>query len=176
MLRRTKIVATLGPATDDLGVLTDMIRAGLDVVRLNASHGTVEDRRRRLAAARQAAHRADRCNSAAMRAHSHRRTFDGSKDFAARAAARVRSALVRCGTVRPCLAHDVQPLETHGLVVFACQGAAAEFVHGLICAVLAGVAFFGGLTCFLWAAHLRSVQQLTRIHQSQVGVRPGLFG
>jgi pyruvate kinase len=61
MLRRTKIVATLGPATDDLGVLTEMIRAGLDVVRLNASHGTVEDRRRRLAAARQAAHRADRC-------------------------------------------------------------------------------------------------------------------
>jgi pyruvate kinase len=61
MLRRTKIVATLGPATDDLGVLIEMIRAGLDVVRLNASHGTVEDRRRRLAAARQAAHRTDRC-------------------------------------------------------------------------------------------------------------------
>ena len=61
MLRRTKIVATLGPATDDLGVLTEMMRAGLDVVRLNASHGTVEDRRRRLAAARQAAQRADRC-------------------------------------------------------------------------------------------------------------------
>jgi len=61
MLRRTKIVATLGPATDDLEVLTEMIRAGLDVVRLNASHGTVEDRRRRLAGARQAAHRADRC-------------------------------------------------------------------------------------------------------------------
>ncbi|HYL00601.1 MAG TPA: pyruvate kinase [Steroidobacteraceae bacterium] len=61
MLRRTKIVATLGPATDDLGVLTEMMSAGLDVVRLNASHGTVEDRRRRLAAARQAAHRADRC-------------------------------------------------------------------------------------------------------------------
>jgi len=61
MLRRTKIVATLGPATDDLQVLTDMMRAGLDVVRLNASHGTVEDRRRRLSQARQAAHRADRC-------------------------------------------------------------------------------------------------------------------
>lgn len=61
MLRRTKIVATLGPATDDIEILTDMIRAGLDVVRLNASHGTVADRRRRLASARQAAHRADRC-------------------------------------------------------------------------------------------------------------------
>src|SRR5579864_3205489 len=61
MLRRTKIVATLGPATDDLEVLTEMMRAGLDVVRLNASHGTAEDRRRRLAQAREAAHRADRC-------------------------------------------------------------------------------------------------------------------
>ncbi len=61
MLRRTKIVATLGPATDDLAVLTEMMRAGVDVVRLNASHGTTEDRRRRLTQAREAAHRADRC-------------------------------------------------------------------------------------------------------------------
>ncbi|HWZ62327.1 MAG TPA: pyruvate kinase [Steroidobacteraceae bacterium] len=61
MLRRTKIVATLGPATDDLEVLTEMMHVGLDVVRVNASHGTTEDRRRRLARAREAAHRADRC-------------------------------------------------------------------------------------------------------------------
>ena len=54
MLRRTKIVATVGPATDDLNVLTDMMREGLDVVRLNASHGTVDDRRRRLALVREA--------------------------------------------------------------------------------------------------------------------------
>ncbi len=61
MLRRTKIVATVGPATADIGTLTDMMRAGLDVVRLNASHGTVEDRRRRLGMVREAAQRADRC-------------------------------------------------------------------------------------------------------------------
>ena len=61
MLRRTKIVATVGPATDDITVLTDMMRAGLDVVRLNASHGTVEDRRRRLALVREAAKQADKC-------------------------------------------------------------------------------------------------------------------
>jgi len=61
LLRRAKIVATLGPATDDVEVLTQMMRAGLDVVRLNASHGTVEDRRRRLAEVREAAQRADRC-------------------------------------------------------------------------------------------------------------------
>ncbi|HKD53035.1 MAG TPA: pyruvate kinase [Steroidobacteraceae bacterium] len=61
LLRRAKIVATLGPATDDLEVLTQMMRAGLDVVRLNASHGTADDRRRRLRQVHEAAQRADRC-------------------------------------------------------------------------------------------------------------------
>jgi pyruvate kinase len=61
MLRRTKIVATVGPATDSPEVLTQMMHAGLDVVRLNASHGTVEDRRRRLGLVREAAARADKC-------------------------------------------------------------------------------------------------------------------
>jgi pyruvate kinase len=61
MLRRTKIVATVGPATDDLAVMTEMFRNGVDVVRLNASHGTVEDRRRRLGLVREAARVADRC-------------------------------------------------------------------------------------------------------------------
>src|SRR5579863_889885 len=61
MLRRTKIVATIGPATDDIAVLTEMMRAGLDVVRLNASHGTAEDRRRRLGMVREAAEQANKC-------------------------------------------------------------------------------------------------------------------
>ena len=43
MLRRTKIVATLGPATDDPAVLDELIRTGLDVVRINLSHGTHEE-------------------------------------------------------------------------------------------------------------------------------------
>ncbi|MBV9344861.1 MAG: pyruvate kinase [Gammaproteobacteria bacterium] len=60
-MRRAKIVATVGPATDELEVLTQMVRAGVDVARLNASHGTVEDRRRRLGLLRSAAQRADRC-------------------------------------------------------------------------------------------------------------------
>jgi pyruvate kinase len=51
----------VGPATDDVAILTDMMRGGLDVVRLNASHGTVEDRRRRLGLVREAAKRADKC-------------------------------------------------------------------------------------------------------------------
>src|SRR5262245_8655711 len=43
MLRSTKIVATLGPASSDPAVLEKMVRAGVDVVRLNFSHGTADD-------------------------------------------------------------------------------------------------------------------------------------
>jgi len=43
MLRSTKIVATLGPASSDPAVLERMVRAGVDVVRLNFSHGTSDD-------------------------------------------------------------------------------------------------------------------------------------
>jgi pyruvate kinase len=43
MPRRTKIVATLGPATDGKHVLDEMIQAGMDVVRVNFSHGAHED-------------------------------------------------------------------------------------------------------------------------------------
>ncbi|MDQ3699472.1 MAG: pyruvate kinase, partial [Chloroflexota bacterium] len=47
-MARTRIVATLGPATDRPGILRELIRAGTDVVRLNASHGTQADHKRRL--------------------------------------------------------------------------------------------------------------------------------
>lgn len=40
---QTKIVATLGPATNDRGILRDLINEGVDVFRLNASHGTQEE-------------------------------------------------------------------------------------------------------------------------------------
>ncbi|RMG59321.1 MAG: pyruvate kinase, partial [Gammaproteobacteria bacterium] len=46
-MRRTKIVATLGPATDDPKVLTRLIESGADVVRLNFSHGNPEDHEQR---------------------------------------------------------------------------------------------------------------------------------
>ena len=47
MLRATKIIATLGPASEKPQVLRDMIRAGVDVVRMNFSHGTVADHKAR---------------------------------------------------------------------------------------------------------------------------------
>lgn len=56
----TKVVATLGPATDAPGVLDEMLRAGLDVMRINCSHGNAEQLRQRTAAARRAADRLGR--------------------------------------------------------------------------------------------------------------------
>jgi pyruvate kinase len=49
MLRSTKIVATLGPASSDPVTLERIIRAGVDVVRLNFSHGTSADHENRAA-------------------------------------------------------------------------------------------------------------------------------
>ena len=47
MTRSTKIVATLGPASNNPDTLEKMFRAGVDVVRLNFSHGTVDDHLKR---------------------------------------------------------------------------------------------------------------------------------
>jgi len=58
--RHTKIIATLGPATDHPGVLERLIRAGVDVVRINFSHGSAEDHLRRAASVREAATMAGR--------------------------------------------------------------------------------------------------------------------
>jgi pyruvate kinase len=44
--RRTKIIATIGPASSDPAVLSRMIRSGMDVARLNFSHGTYQDHAR----------------------------------------------------------------------------------------------------------------------------------
>jgi pyruvate kinase len=53
-------VATLGPATDGPGVLAAMVQAGLDVARINFSHGGKEEQRRRILAVRAAAEKAGR--------------------------------------------------------------------------------------------------------------------
>jgi len=53
-MRKTKIVCTLGPATGSLDILKRMIRAGMDVARINFSHGTHEDHARTIALVKQA--------------------------------------------------------------------------------------------------------------------------
>ncbi|WP_018953755.1 pyruvate kinase [Thioalkalivibrio sulfidiphilus] len=59
-MRRTKIVATLGPATDSPAVLEKLVSAGVDVVRINFSHGKADEHRRRAQIIREAADKVGR--------------------------------------------------------------------------------------------------------------------
>jgi pyruvate kinase len=60
-MRRTKIVATLGPATDSERALEKLVRAGVDVVRINFSHGDPASHRERVSRIREIAARTGRC-------------------------------------------------------------------------------------------------------------------
>jgi pyruvate kinase len=59
-MRRTKIVATIGPASRDPDMLARMIEAGMDVARLNYSHGTLDEHAETVRRVRDAAGRAGR--------------------------------------------------------------------------------------------------------------------
>ncbi len=59
-MRRTRIVATLGPATRRLDVLTELIGAGADVLRFNFSHGTEAEHSKMVGLARRASEQAGR--------------------------------------------------------------------------------------------------------------------
>ncbi|HMG18595.1 MAG TPA: pyruvate kinase, partial [Gemmatimonadales bacterium] len=59
LIRRTKIVATLGPATANESAIGALLQAGANVIRINASHGTSEMRAEWIAATRQVADSAD---------------------------------------------------------------------------------------------------------------------
>ena len=59
-MRRTKIVATLGPVSNSLEVLRQMIAAGVNVVRLNFSHGSLEEKKNLVTIVRQAAKAEDK--------------------------------------------------------------------------------------------------------------------
>ncbi len=56
-LRKTKIIATIGPASDRVDVLSDMIGAGMNVARLNLSFGTLQEQRERSERVREVAER-----------------------------------------------------------------------------------------------------------------------
>ena len=58
--RRTKIVATIGPATRDPEVLARLVEAGMDVARLNFSHGTHDEHAETARLVREASSRAGR--------------------------------------------------------------------------------------------------------------------
>ncbi|MEI7797126.1 MAG: pyruvate kinase, partial [Actinomycetes bacterium] len=58
-MRRAKIVCTLGPATNDQQMIDRMIAAGMNMARLNLSHGVREDHEKTFAMVRQGASKAD---------------------------------------------------------------------------------------------------------------------
>lgn len=59
-VRHTKIIATIGPASSEPAILDDLITAGVDIVRLNFSHGTQADHAAKFHMVREAAKRAKR--------------------------------------------------------------------------------------------------------------------
>lgn len=58
-MRKTKIICTIGPASDNEGTLTEMCVAGMNVARLNFSHGTHEEHKNRIALIKQVRERLD---------------------------------------------------------------------------------------------------------------------
>ncbi len=60
MIRKAKIVCTIGPSSSSEAVLRDLVRSGMDVARLNFSHGTHEEHTRRIERLRKAAEREGR--------------------------------------------------------------------------------------------------------------------
>src|SRR5690625_1314475 len=59
-MRKTKIVATIGPASDSLPMLQKLIEAGVNVTRLNFSHGSFAEHKERIATIKQAAKNAQK--------------------------------------------------------------------------------------------------------------------
>ena len=59
-MRKTKIVATLGPASSSPEMIEKLLIAGMDVARLNFSHGTAEDHAENLRTVRELSERLDR--------------------------------------------------------------------------------------------------------------------
>ncbi len=96
-LRKTKIVATIGPACDDVDVLARMIEAGMNVARLNMSHEDHESHRRRLESVREASERVG-----AMVA-----TMMDTKGAEIRTGSVARDVVIRPGSVFSLFAADV---------------------------------------------------------------------
>src|SRR5712664_2440811 len=59
-MRKAKIICTLGPASESPSAISGLIRAGMDVARLNFSHGTQSEHQKRLELVRSVAKKLDR--------------------------------------------------------------------------------------------------------------------
>ena len=112
-MRRTKIVATLGPASADARVLTRMIRAGLDVARLNLSHGTARDHRKAVRLLNAAARKAGREVGLLLDLQGPRIRVGELEGGAVRVA--VRDEVLLCSSRHPGTATDI-PIDYPGLL------------------------------------------------------------
>ena len=54
-MKKTKIICTVGPSTDNIPLLVSMLKAGMDMARFNFSHGSHSDHAQRLGLVREAA-------------------------------------------------------------------------------------------------------------------------
>ncbi len=150
MPRRTKIVATLGPATDDPRVMDDMLAAGVDVVRLNLSHDTHDRHRERARMVRERAQAAGQEISLLLDLQGPKirigRFKDGPIELATGDSFAIDAACpltdgdqTRVGTTYPTLAEDVYPDDTLLLDDGAIELWVASVSHGRIdCTVVSG--------------------------------------
>jgi len=113
LVRRTKIVCTIGPASETKEALEQLIRAGMDVARLNFSHGNMDDHARRLATLRAAA---EKCNKpvAALQDLGGPKIRAGSFPRGAYVVAAGSEVTLVEGTVAD-PEHDVIPIQYEGL-------------------------------------------------------------
>jgi pyruvate kinase len=146
MSRQTKIVATLGPASSSPETLEALIRAGVDVVRLNFSHGTAQDHIDRAALVRAAAERAGK--SVAIMAdlqgpkirvgkfENGRVMLEAGQPFVLDAGLKEPGNVERVGLDYKELPRDVKPGDTlllnDGLIVLTVDRVQGEAVHTLV--------------------------------------------
>ena len=76
-MRKTKIVCTIGPATDDETILRQMIKKGMDVARLNFSHGTHEEQLERVTGLRNC----ERAGYTSSHPHGHKGTGNSHRQI-----------------------------------------------------------------------------------------------
>jgi pyruvate kinase len=146
MSRQTKIVATLGPASSSPEVLERMIRAGVDVVRLNFSHGTAADHIERARLVREVAERVGK--SVAVMADlqgpkirvgrfEHGRVMlEPGMPFVLDAGLKEPGSVERVGLDYKELPRDVKPGDTlllnDGLIVLGVEAVRGEAVHTVV--------------------------------------------
>jgi pyruvate kinase len=143
MLRQTKIVATLGPASSSPEVLERMIRAGVDVVRLNFSHGTAADHIERARLVREVAERVGKAVAVMAdlqgpkirvgKFEQGRVTLEEGRPFTLDAAMKEPGNVERVGLDYKELPRDVRPGDTlllnDGLIVLGVDAVKGEAVH-----------------------------------------------